>query len=113
MPLQRHRRVVLATAIVVAALVVRAVAAGQSASQSAAPVRKLVDPFPTPIEANGAGVSVDFVEFATIPSAGASGTEWPRMMLLVDEPTTKRMFVNTMQGMLYSLSYDGKAVTPY
>ena len=35
------------------------------------------------------------------------------MMLLVDEPGTRRMFVNTMQGMLYSVSYDGKTVTPY
>ena len=70
--------------------------AGQSTSQSVAPVQKLVDPFPTPIEANGVGVTVDFVEFATVPSAGASGTESPRLMLLVDEPATKRMFVNTM-----------------
>jgi len=131
---QRHLRGVLATAMAVApVLVVRAadpvttaapmfkdrqwmpwkVAAGQSTPQSVAAVQKLVDPFPTPIEANGAGVSVDFVEFATIPRAGASGTEWPRMMLLVDEPGTKRMFVNTMQGMLYSVSYDGKTVSPY
>jgi len=131
---QRRLRGVLATVMAVApVLVVRAadpfttaapmfkdrqwtpwkVAAGQSTPQSVAGVQKLVDPFPTPIEANGTGVSVDFVEFATIPKAGASGTEWPRMMLLVDEPGTKRMFVNTMQGMLYSVSYDGKTVSPY
>jgi glucose/arabinose dehydrogenase len=73
----------------------------------------LPNPFPTPIETIKGVVSVNFVEFATIPSGGASGMEWPRMMLLVDEPSTHKMFVNTMQGMLYSLSYDGKAVIPY
>ena len=35
------------------------------------------------------------------------------MMLLVDEPGTRRMFVNDMRGPLYSVSYDGKTVTPY
>ena len=32
------------------------------------------------------------------------------MMLLVDEPGTRRMFVNDMRGPLYSVSYDGKTV---
>ena len=40
-------------------------------------------------------------------------TEPARMDLLLDEPGTRRMFVNTMRGMLYSVSYDGKTVTPY
>jgi hypothetical protein len=35
------------------------------------------------------------------------------MMLLVDEPGSKRLFVNDMNGPLYSISYDGKTVTPY
>ena len=35
------------------------------------------------------------------------------MMNLVDEPGTKRLFVNDMRGPLYSVSYDGKAVTLY
>ena len=35
------------------------------------------------------------------------------MMLLVDEPGTRRLFVNDMRGPLYSVSYDGKTVTPY
>ena len=30
------------------------------------------------------------------------------MMLLVDEPGTRRLFVNDMRGPLYSVSYDGK-----
>jgi hypothetical protein len=68
------------------------------------------NPFPEPIPATEGVVTVNFVEFATVPDAGADA---PRMNLLVDEPTTHRMFVNTMQGMLYSVSYDGKTVKPY
>jgi hypothetical protein len=85
-------------------------AAGQPQSQGGPP---LPDPFPTPIGATRRVILVGFVEFATIPTGGASGTEWPRMMLLVDEPGTRRLFVNTMQGMLYSISHDGKTVTSY
>jgi hypothetical protein len=94
-----------------------ALAGSSAAAQPPAGQRQgaqtLPDPFPTPIETTQGVVSVNFVEFATIPTGGASGTEWPRMMLLADVPRTRRMFVNTMQGMLYSVSYDGKTVTPY
>ncbi|MEO8682237.1 MAG: PQQ-dependent sugar dehydrogenase [Vicinamibacterales bacterium] len=71
------------------------------------------DPFPAPI--NSADViAVNFTEFATIPDATtATGTEAPRMMTLVDEPGTRRIFVNTMRGSIFSVSYDGKAVTEY
>ncbi len=34
-------------------------------------------------------------------------------MLLVDEPGTRRMFVNDMRGPLHTVSYDGRTVTPY
>ena len=109
----RPAAMALIAAVVGASVFAQTSPASQTPTQAAPPAPKLVDPFPAPIEANGACIAVDFVDFATIPSTGASGTEWPRMMLLVDEPATKRMFVNTMQGMLYSLSYDGKTVTPY
>jgi len=69
------------------------------------------DPFATPIEATQAVVGVDFVEFATLPDA--QGGEAPRMMHMATEPQTKRLFVSTMRGMLYSISYDGKKVLPY
>jgi glucose/sorbosone dehydrogenase len=88
-------------------------AASQPQPQGAPALRPIVDPFPTPIETRNGVIAIDFVEFATLPTAGPSGTEWPRMMLLVDEPGTRRIFVNTMQGLLYSVSYDGKTVTPY
>jgi Glucose / Sorbosone dehydrogenase len=68
------------------------------------------DPFPAPISATEGVVAVNVVEFATIPDAG---TAPPRMNLLRDEPGTRRLFVNTMQGMIYAVSYDGKTVKPY
>lgn len=68
------------------------------------------NPFPAPIPATEGVVTVNFIEFATIPDAGTSA---PRMNLLVDEPNTHRMFVNTMQGMIYSVSYEGKTVKAY
>lgn len=68
------------------------------------------NPFPTPIPATEGVIKVNFVEFASVPDAG---TEAARMDLLLDEPGTRRIFVNTMQGLLYSVSYDGKTVKPY
>ena len=35
------------------------------------------------------------------------------MMRLVDEPSTRRLFVDAMQGPVFSVSYDGKTVTQY
>ena len=69
-----------------------------------------LDPFPTPIETTQGVVAVNFVEFATIPDVKG---EAPRLMHLVDEPGTRRIFVSVMTGQLYSISYDGKVVTPY
>ncbi len=68
------------------------------------------DPFPEPIAATEGVIRVNVAEFATIPDIAG---EAPRMMLLVDEPGTRRFFVNTMRGPLYSVSYDGKTVTEY
>jgi hypothetical protein len=69
------------------------------------------NPFTTPIEVTAGVVSVNFTEFAVIPDA--AGGEAPRMMHMVDEPGSKRLFVSTMRGGLYGVSYDGKIVTEY
>jgi hypothetical protein len=69
------------------------------------------NPFATPIEATAGVVSVNFTEFAVIPDA--AGGEAPRMMHLVDEPGTRTIFVSTMRGGIYSVSYDGKRVLEY
>ena len=67
-------------------------------------------PFPSPISTNGEPIRVDFVEFASIPDVGG---EVARLMHLVDEPGTGRMFVNDMRGPLYSISYDGRRIAQY
>jgi glucose/sorbosone dehydrogenase len=68
------------------------------------------DPFPTPINVSEGVIKVNFVEFASIPDLNGQPA---RMMLLVDEPGTRRIFVHDMQGPIYSVSYDGKTVRPY
>jgi len=68
------------------------------------------DPFPGPIPATEGVIRVNVAEFASLPDIDGVAA---RMMNLVDEPGTKRLFVNDMRGPLYSVSYDGKAVTLY
>src|SRR5690242_7134595 len=85
-----------------------------AAAARTSPVRDLfaqdIDPFPKPIAQNGEAARVNIAEFASIPD---SNGEAARMMLLVNEPGTRRLFVNDMRGPLYTVSYDGKTVTPY
>ena len=47
-------------------------------------------------------------EFASLPDIDGVAA---RMMNLVDEPGTRRLFVNDMRGPLYSVSYDGATVS--
>jgi hypothetical protein len=59
------------------------------------------DPFPNPINATDGVIKVNFAEFATLPDLG--GPMPARPMLLVDEPGTRRLFVNDMRGPLYTI----------
>jgi hypothetical protein len=68
------------------------------------------DPFPQPIAATEGVITVRFAEFATIPDFGGAA---PRLMTMLNEPGTRRLFVSDMNGKLYSVSYDGKTVAPY
>ena len=68
------------------------------------------DPFPDPIPAEEGAIKVNFVEFATLPDVGANAA---RPMLMSYEAGTRRLFVNDMHGALYSVSLDGRTVTPY
>src|SRR5687767_2291709 len=68
------------------------------------------DPFPQPIVVTEGVITVRAVEFATIPDFNSAPA---RMMLLSDEPGTRRMFVNDMRGPLFSVSRDGKQVALY
>ena len=68
------------------------------------------DPFPEPIASSEGVIRVNFVEFASIPDIDETAA---RMMRLVDEPGTGRIFVNEMRGPIYSVSYDGGTVIEY
>lgn len=66
-------------------------------------------PLPS-IDTLAGAIVVNVAEFASIPDmAGVAA----RMMLLIDEPGTRRLFVNDMRGPIYRVSYDGHTVTPY
>ena len=67
------------------------------------------DPFPDPVPAAGA-ITVGVVEFASLPFVDGAPA---RMMLLVDEPGTGRLFVNDQRGFVYTVSHDGGTVTRY
>ena len=68
------------------------------------------DPFPDPIGGGWAPLVVDYTEFARIPGVGRAA---PRMTNVIDEPGTRRIFVNDMVGPITSISYDGRTVTRY
>ena len=68
------------------------------------------DPFPEPIGEGWAPLVVDYTEFARVPGVGGGP---PLMTNIIDEPGTRRIFVNDMNGPITSISYDGRTVTPY
>jgi hypothetical protein len=68
------------------------------------------NPFSQHIEIEEGLVVVDVVEFATIPDSDGLAA---RMMLMVDEPGSQRMFVNDMRGPIHTVSYDGQEVALY
>ena len=67
------------------------------------------NPFPDPIPASGGMIVVGLEEFATLPDIDGAAA---RPMVLVDEPSSERLFVNDMWGLLYGISYSGD-VTQY
>lgn len=68
------------------------------------------DPFPEPIEPTAGVIRVNAREFASLPDIDGAAA---RMMNLVDEPATRRLFANDMRGPIYSVSYDGRQVALY
>jgi len=104
-------------AALLAAPAVLAQAPAQAASQAPAgpgpaqlPPGQTNDPFPGPIAATAGVIRVNVAEFATLPDIDGVAA---RMMNLVGEPATKRLFVNDMRGPLYTVSDDGRTVTLY
>ena len=98
--------------LVLAALFATSVVSAQRQGQPAPPLLpgQTTDPFPQPIAATEGVIRVGVREFASVPDIDGVAA---RMMNLVDEPGTRRLFVNDMRGPLYSVSYDGKSVTLY
>jgi hypothetical protein len=63
-----------------------------------------------PVDSVKGAVTVGVADFAALPDIGDVAA---RMMLLVDEPGTRRFFVNDMRGPIYTVSYDGRSVSRY
>jgi glucose/arabinose dehydrogenase len=109
---------VLIRVFVVALLITRLLSAsappvaGQGRGQTPGPLPpdQTNDPFPTPIPATEGAIKVGVTEFASLPDIDGVAA---RMMQLVNEPGSRRLFVNDMRGPLYSVSYDGKTVKQY
>ena len=74
------------------------------------PAGQTNDPFPQPIAAKEGVITVALREFASLPDIDGVAA---RMMTLVEEPRTRRLFVSEMRGVLYVLSPDGRTVVPY
>jgi glucose/arabinose dehydrogenase len=77
---------------------------------SVASAQTPADPFPSPIGSTQPVVRVNFADFATLPDIDGVPA---RMMTMVDEPGTRRLFVSDMRGPLYGISYDGRTVAQY
>jgi glucose/arabinose dehydrogenase len=84
--------------------------AQQPAGSAPLPAGHTNNPFPQPIARTDGVIAVTVREFATLPDIDGIAA---RMMTLVEEPVSKRLFVSDMRGPLYTLSADGKTVTPY
>jgi hypothetical protein len=87
------------TTLTVTALLVAPLASAQTTT----------NPYTTPIRADDVAV-VGVQEFAQLPDIDGVAA---RMMLLVQEPGTRNLFVNDMRGPLYRVSADGRSVTLY
>ncbi|MGQ0649350.1 MAG: PQQ-dependent sugar dehydrogenase [Gemmatimonadaceae bacterium] len=68
------------------------------------------NPYVTPIRAAEGVIRVGYREFATLPDIEDVAA---RMMLLMQEPGARNLFVNDMRGPLYRISADGRTVTQY
>ncbi|MGE0359295.1 MAG: sorbosone dehydrogenase family protein [Vicinamibacterales bacterium] len=84
--------------------------AQQPAPPAPLPPGQTANPFPQPIARDADVIAVTLREFATLPDIDGVAA---RLMTLVEEPVTKRLFVSDMRGPIYTLSADGRTVTPY
>jgi glucose/arabinose dehydrogenase len=85
-------------------------AAPPAATAKPLPPGQSNNPFPQPIVADQGAITVRLREFASLPDIDNIAA---RAMTLAEEPGTRRLFVSDMRGPLYSVSMDGRTVTPY
>lgn len=106
------RNIVIAVAVAALTLVVGGsrTSAQQPATPAPLPAGQTNNPFPKPIARDAGVIAVTLREFATLPDIDGVAA---RMMTLVEEPATKRLFVSDMRGPIYTVSADGRTVTPY
>nr|MDP2497913.1 PQQ-dependent sugar dehydrogenase [Candidatus Palauibacterales bacterium] len=74
------------------------------------PAQQTGDLFPNDIEAEQGVITVNVVEFASIPDVDG---EPARMMTMVHEEDTGRLFISDQRGPIYIVSEDGESVTEY
>jgi hypothetical protein len=103
------------TFIVVAVAIATASGSYLSAQRQGGPPAPLPpgqtnQPFPQPIVSTEGVISVTLREFASLPDVDGAAA---RMMRIVDEPVSRRLFVSDMHGLVYTVSPDGRTVTPY
>jgi glucose/arabinose dehydrogenase len=87
-----------------------ATAQGRGAPTDPLPPGQTREPFPQPISRSEGVITVTLREFASLPDIDGVAA---RMMTLVEEPATRRLFVSDMRGPIYAVSADGQTVTPY
>jgi glucose/arabinose dehydrogenase len=105
-----HSRIVVVAFIAATALGGARAAAQQPPAPGPLPAGQTAEPFPQPIARDQGVITVTLREFASLPDIDGVAA---RMMTLVEEPASRRLFVSDMRGVLYTVSADGKAVTPY
>src|SRR5687767_13722684 len=96
--------------LVMATILTASAVSAQQPQPAPLPPGQTTDPFPAPIAATEGVIRVGVREFASVPDIDGVAA---RMMNLVNETGTRRLFVNDMRGPLYSVSYEGKAVALY
>lgn len=107
-------RVLFATAVVailsLASVPAHAQRRGGGLAPEPLPANQTNDPYPQPIVSTAGVIPVTLREFASLPDIDGVPA---RMMTLVEEPASRRLFVSDMRGVLYTLSADGRTVTTY
>jgi glucose/arabinose dehydrogenase len=103
-------RMLIVSAVAITVAGVLPLSAQRGGPQAPLPPGQTNQPFPQPIVSTEGVIAVTLREFASLPDVDGVAA---RMMMIVDEPVSRRLFVSDMHGLLYAVSADGRTVTPY